>query len=121
MKGFRINTLPQLLISLKDYGTRIDGHNYITAVKNCPKGWRLPTKRELLIIWATSSEEALTDMDLLNRFYWTSSTIQDSMIWDVGFVEGTSYLCKPSERRYIRYVKDINPFYHEKVKIICDK
>lgn len=72
--------------------------------------WRLPTQRELMLIWVMYKRGVLTGLTFPGNTYWTK-TMRSSRTgvaaWDVNFQNGDTYgLHNVSSYSYVRCVRD---------------
>lgn len=99
----KLKQLPNIEIADQDLGYM----NWNEAMNSCPKGWRLPTQRELMIIWASLSEDELDKYGFAANYYWASTENSATSSWCVGFSSGsTTTSIKPGDR-HARCVRDI--------------
>lgn len=103
-----------LEVSKADMSTSAD---WLTAVNTCTTattdggGWRLPTQRELMLIWILRKKLEKTEgfTPFVDIYYWGSTESNGSNGWFVGFNSGgTSGSDKKLEYR-VRCVRDITP------------
>lgn len=77
-----------------------DGDN--DYAKSLGKGWRLPTRNELLDVYDNDVK------GFLGRSYWSSSTYAQNTngAWYVDFDDGGVYYSGKASHRYVRCVRD---------------
>lgn len=82
---------------------------WITAVTACPSGWRLPTVRELRLIYALRNELTAAAQPS-SGFYWSATeySSDSNRAWYVSFTFGaTDNLGSKSNNRRVRCVRDL--------------
>jgi len=105
------------------YGNIVREEEWLEALNYCDNlsldggGWRLPTRKELLgIVDYGHRNPAInpifhsTPSDYPNEFsgrYWSSTSLNNSEAWEVGF--GTGYQA-PSDKTYSNYVRCVRTY-----------
>lgn len=75
-------------------------------------GWRLPTQRELLLIWvmkdALAKFSAAGFTPLTEKYYWSATEYDSNYAWSVDFERGYSLTDYKTDKNYhVRLVRDI--------------
>lgn len=71
--------------------------------------WRLPTQRELMLMWVMKSQGRLTGLSWAGDYYWASTEDNSAKIdaWYVDFSDGYTFsMGKINNSRYVRCVRD---------------
>lgn len=94
-------------VATSDVNTSVQ---WADAVDLCPSGWRLPTIRELRLIYAFRYELGTFDMSAMSTVYWsaTESGSDSSYAWYVVFGSGNTG-CKYSKTSNyrVRCIRDL--------------
>ena len=95
-------------------GTWTDGKTnwenaYAVAIDK-GEGWRLPTQRELMLIWLM--KEALAKFNplfnsLATGYYWSATEYNANFAWYVGFYNGNTNASGKTNSNRVRLVRDI--------------
>lgn len=85
------------------------------AISKCPSGWRLPTIQELY--------SAQTIPGFKSKQYWSLSTYTEdiSRAWNVNFGTGGVNVNNKTNSYHVRYVKEINSSYEDKIESLLVK
>lgn len=86
-------------------GGKLSWSNAFTA---CNSGWRLPTQRELMLMWILSPELAKKSgfIELGSLYYW-SATGDNPTGWTVFFTSGTTFLRDGQITSDVRCIKEL--------------
>ena len=87
------------------YPTDLGEMNYEEAIKACAKlgkGWRLPTRLELLLMY--ENKEGIGGF--ANTDYWSSTENGANDAWDQDFFDGFQSIFNKSGPIYVRAVRD---------------
>ena len=82
--------------------------DWTTAVTACPSGWRLPTVRELCLIYALKNE--LTSAHLpsgILAYGWAGTTVNSDTAWSVYFDDGSVRSDPKASPCFVRCVRDL--------------
>lgn len=97
-----------------------DGTDWLSAINNCKglthngsSGWRLPTQRELILIWVLKTK--LEQVNGFNKFtngtYWSATEYEYVLFrssWYVSLTDGNAaYLMKDQKVPFVRCVRDL--------------
>ena len=87
------------------YPTDLGEMNYEEAIKACAKlgkGWRLPTRLELLLIY--ENKEGIGGF--ANDYYWSSSEYDNIFAWYQNFINGYQFHNNKNDTGYVRAIRD---------------
>ena len=76
-------------------------HEAKIACKTLRKGWRLPTKDELSMLYENKEEIG----GFANYFYWSSTELDNLSAWAQFFVTGYQYINDKFDSYYVRAVR----------------
>lgn len=100
------NKVPaKLEVATSDAQSSVTGD---VALGSCPSGWRLPTQREMMLIFVM--RDKLRTSGFKEDRYWTStiSDIQTDAAYDMDFSSPNSNICHHSLTMGVRCVRDVN-------------
>ena len=97
-----------VIVTLKDLSRQM---TFDDAVKNCQKGFRVPTQQELMLIYINKDK---VNKGLVNNggeplkeaWYWSSSEYSYGNAWDVGLSDGSVNAYGKGVYVYVRPVLD---------------
>ena len=78
-------------------------------LKACPDGWRLPTQRELQLIYVLYKRGDLNNITSMNNDYWSGTfAVVNSTVCYVGFNYGVTATPSIGQEYRVRCVRDVN-------------
>lgn len=81
-------------VAIADNSTSSNWSNAFTVCSNLGAGWRLPTQRELMLMWVLKAElEKTSGFTKFNaNHYWSATEANSNTSWYVYFYNGYTYL-----------------------------